>query len=115
MASEYLIRKCASLSKLEMLKDWICVVDSDPISQRQKSVCMRDRPPLKGMIDCSDTDNAEAVVCNTVTHFPCFCHAPTNACVYGLRETAAAISELPSLLPPAAASTAASIAAQRLE
>lgn len=85
-----------------MLADWIVVVDDDPVSARQLAACRAERPQLQGAVDCSDADNHAAEVCQKVTHFPAFCHAPSNTCVYGLRTTADEFRGLQALAPPEA-------------
>ena len=81
-----------------MLSDWIVVVDVDDKSLQQKEYCVINKPELKGMIDCGDIDNTSIPICETVTHFPAFCHIPTNSCVYGVRNTPADVNVLPTLI-----------------
>ena len=68
------------------LKDWILIVDSDDHSKKQVDICKKERPKLYGMVDCSELDNSFVDICNSVTHFPAFCHSATKSCVYGVRE-----------------------------
>lgn len=81
-----------------MLSNWLVVVDVDAKSQHQKSFCASNKPDLKGMIDCGDIDNTSIPICHSVTHFPAFCHVPTNSCVYGLRDTLAELNVLTTLV-----------------
>ena len=81
-----------------MLSDWVLVVDKDEYSSKQKSICSSLKPDLRGMIDCNDIDNTHTPLCNNVTHFPAFCHIPTNSCVYGIRESLNSINTLTALL-----------------
>lgn len=82
------------------MDEWIVVVDGDPVSREQLQVCHALKPALRGAVRCDDRDNGDAPVCHTVTHFPAFCHVPSNACVYGLRATATELDALPTLAPP---------------
>ena len=88
-----------------MLSDWIVVVDADEWSTRQRDMCKSTKPPLQGMVDCRDIDNDLTPVCSQVTHFPAFCHVPTNSCVYGLRESTDSMQELLSLVSPSSTQT----------
>lgn len=81
------------------MEDWIVVLDSNDASQEQLRVCRALRPPLRGAVQCDDPDNAEAAVCRAVEAFPSFCHAPSNACVQGLRATQADLEALTALAP----------------
>lgn len=83
-----------------MLGDWVVVLDADEASLRQLDVCRVQKPDLQGAILCNDEENRDAAVCTSVTHFPAFCHVPTNACVYGLRTSADDFEELRLMVPP---------------
>lgn len=81
------------------LKDWILVVDSDRISQKQVRVCQRLQPGLKGVEDCSAEHHNESL-CNECPYFPSFCRENAEGdlrCVSGLRSTRDALEELGEL------------------
>lgn len=82
------------------MDDWIVVLDDDAASRAQLEVCQALRPSLKGAVKC-DATAQQADVCQTVDFFPAFCHAPSNACVYGVRRTEAELQALVTLAPPA--------------
>ena len=81
------------------LGDWILVVDSDAVSQKQLAACKRLQPKLKGVEDCtSETHNEK--LCSEAPYFPSFCREDEQGhlqCVSGLRSTADAIEELVTL------------------
>lgn len=79
---------------------WIVVVDSDAVSQQQLAVC-RANPSehVRGAIECDSDVNRDTPVCHQVTHFPAFCHEPSNSCVYGLRQTQNDLQELNAIAP----------------
>tara|TARA_B110000046_G_scaffold174330_1_gene197957 strand:+ start:487 stop:762 length:276 start_codon:yes stop_codon:yes gene_type:complete len=81
------------------MDQWVVVLDADAVSQQQLKVCQALKPALQGAVRCDDLDNGDAPVCHAVTHFPAFCHVPSNACVYGLRATSDELDALPSLAP----------------
>ena len=78
------------------MADWVCVVDDDQVSERQKSVLQSLKPTdtVVGMIECDKPSNQLAPTCSGVEYFPAFCNTKTNVCLYGLRETKEEIGEL---------------------
>ena len=85
------------------MDEWIVVLDEDDsLSHEQLEVCQALRPALKGALVChAGDDPRNETLCNEVEHFPAFCHAPTNACVYGLRETQDDFEALATIPVPA--------------
>lgn len=79
---------------MKSLQNWVVIVDSDPVSQKQLQVCKDLKPDLKGAILCQDPENDKSAICNTVERFPAFCHHTRNSCVYGLRPDAESLEEL---------------------
>lgn len=77
-----------------MSAQWVVVLDSDEVSQRQVDVCTRLRVPGLGAIRCDQPDNEEAQVCQTIEYFPAFCRVATGECSYGLRTDAEEIRTL---------------------
>jgi hypothetical protein len=71
------------------MKKWVLVIDNDKVSKEQLNICMHLKPPLKGVINCSDKHNDESsqTLCKELDFFPAFCDTKTNICQYGIRET----------------------------
>tara|TARA_B110001452_G_scaffold265949_1_gene271651 strand:- start:7974 stop:8234 length:261 start_codon:yes stop_codon:yes gene_type:complete len=80
----------------DTLGKWILVVDTDAYSKEQMQICMRIKPPIKGVEDCSRSD-ANGELCRETRFFPSFCHEDTKACVAGLRTTRESFVELGEL------------------
>ena len=82
------------------MDEWLLVVDDDAASTRQLDVCRADKSKLGGYIECHAPENADAPICQAVEYFPAFCHRTQRSCVYGVRDTPAALAELTTLAAP---------------
>lgn len=81
---------------METKPDWVCVIDKDEASEKQKKIITNLKPKttILGLIECHKDENASSQTCHSVEYFPAFCNQVSKMCVYGLRETERDFEEL---------------------